>query len=211
MLSITCGAKADLIQADAFAINDGLAVYDTVTGLTWLDLSVTRGMGYNDAKQSFGGWTTANSSSVQDLLNEAFPDLTISDEGLGAQYQFQEGCLSYNNTSPCYLAASRWQNLFGGHVSGAVHQSRSFGLYEANNTQLRSGGAYIDGDYSVNLYGSDFTSRYDNLYNQGDEDYGVFMVRANDVPVSLGFIGSLMMLLGCRRANKGIHISRTLS
>jgi hypothetical protein len=201
-LSIMCSAKAELIQADAFTTNDGLAVHDTVTGLTWLDLSVTRGMGHNEASQSIRGWTTADALSVQGLLDTAFPDLIINDDGLGAQYRFQQDCLSENNTSPCYLAARQWEDLFGGHTGDVAYQSRSLGLYVINDTQVRAGGTYINGDYSVNLYGSEFTSRYQSLYSQGSEDYGVFMVKAVDVPVSFGIMGAAMALLGWRREKR---------
>ncbi|MDD2734275.1 MAG: PEP-CTERM sorting domain-containing protein [Desulfuromonadaceae bacterium] len=50
--------EASLISQDLNASGDGLLTHDSSTGLSWLDLTATTGISYNDVLAGSGGYTT---------------------------------------------------------------------------------------------------------------------------------------------------------
>lgn len=50
-------ASAALISQDLYTSGDGLLTYDSVTGLSWLDVPLTLNHSYNEVISGFGGFT----------------------------------------------------------------------------------------------------------------------------------------------------------
>jgi hypothetical protein len=71
-------AKAlTIINADAFAPGDGKAIYDTTSGLTWLDFGINNGIFFNDVVDQLGSgkyseWRLPTESEVLQLFNRAW-------------------------------------------------------------------------------------------------------------------------------------------
>ena len=65
-------ANAGLISADDAVFGVGSVTRDTTTGFEFLDLSVTRGLSYNQVQaqlgSTFAGWQIATLAQVQDLM-----------------------------------------------------------------------------------------------------------------------------------------------
>ncbi|NQY65080.1 MAG: hypothetical protein HRT38_15405 [Alteromonadaceae bacterium] len=70
VLSVSCLvniAQAGLIEADYLVYGDGLAAYDDVTGVTWLDLSVTEFLTYNEASYFSTEFRIASDNELKSL------------------------------------------------------------------------------------------------------------------------------------------------
>lgn len=81
-LAISTGSFATLIEKDFLAVGDNLILYDTDTGLEWLDWSETSGLSYNQVIGGTGGYTTtygfvhASYSQMNTLYaNASIPDV----------------------------------------------------------------------------------------------------------------------------------------
>ncbi|MDN4503222.1 hypothetical protein QX776_12480 [Alteromonadaceae bacterium BrNp21-10] len=123
LMSLT--ANAALIQWDAFNDGDNLAVKDTDSDLVWLDLSLTAGLSFNQARTAYSGWIVPALDQIKALFESAFPIHNIS-SGL----TYDHAC----TTSICAEQYGNWINLFG-----AVDYSRySLGYYldAGNNVSL---------------------------------------------------------------------------
>ena len=70
-------ASATLISQDLKSAGDGLLTFDNGTGLSWLDLTATAGISYNDVQAGYGGYTTtlgfryATGNEVGKLFSDA--------------------------------------------------------------------------------------------------------------------------------------------
>jgi hypothetical protein len=175
--SVIHQAHAALISWDAFDAGDEKAIKDQSSGLVWLSLDLTAGVDYIDAGTYFDGWEYATYQDVRNLLDLFFPDITFSGE-FGIIYNYEQNCA---NTSTCYALAKYWQNLFGSVAGIPVngvdksYQTRSFGMYMDENGLLRSGGSYLNGSGSANLYGSDYSGNF-----SADEKryYSTFLIKS---------------------------------
>jgi len=56
---LSMSADAALVQRDLTTPGDHYLTFDTVTGLEWLDLTLTNGVSYNSVAAGFGEFTTA--------------------------------------------------------------------------------------------------------------------------------------------------------
>lgn len=174
---------AELIQWDAFAVGDELAVKDESTGLVWLDFELTAGVHYDDAAALFTGWEYASYSDVVSLLEGTFFDLNISGD-LGLTNLFEQRCA---NTTSCYRSAVNWQELFGATEGVRDYQTHSFGLYLDELGILRMGGTYLNGTGSANRYGVDFNVNYSSGYDEKYADnqfynYSTFLIKSDSLP-----------------------------
>ena len=173
--------SAKLIQWDAFEVGDELAVKDESTGLIWLDLALTAGLHFDNAGSLYSGWDYANYRYVESLLEESFFDLKISGDN-GIDYFYEQNCLK---TTSCYSSARDWQELFGASVGTVSHQTYSIGLYQDEQGVLRMGGTYLNGSYSANRYGVEYTGDYsshkylDNNINY----YSTFLIKTESLPI----------------------------
>ena len=178
---------ASLINWDAFAAGDAKAVKDQSSGLVWLSLDTTAGIDYNDAGSYFDGWEYAAYQDVYDLLDSFFANITFSGD-LGIKYHYEQNCA---NTSACYSTAGYWQNLFGSvagiRVAGVdrSYQTRSLGLYSDKNGLLRTGGSYINGSISANLYGNDFSIDYSGGLSAVEKPYySTFLIKSDSKTIA---------------------------
>lgn len=78
-------AKAlTIINADAFAPGDGKAIYDTTSGLTWLDFGINNGVPFYEVLDQLGvgqyaAWRLPTESEVLQLFNGLIAQLDIPD------------------------------------------------------------------------------------------------------------------------------------
>ena len=71
-MTISCfsfTSNAALIEADYTTGGDNLAAYDTVSGLTWLDFSVTKNLTYNQALSFSSDFRLATNAELASLYN----------------------------------------------------------------------------------------------------------------------------------------------
>ena len=77
LMLASVATNASLISHDLNAAGDGLLTHDSSTGLSWLDLTATTGISYNDVLAGFGGYTTtlgfryATANEVGQLFSDA--------------------------------------------------------------------------------------------------------------------------------------------
>lgn len=77
LLGITVASHASLVSKDLSLLGDGQLTYDSSTQLSWLDLTNTKWIGYDDILAGYGGYTTtlgyryATGSEVATLLIDA--------------------------------------------------------------------------------------------------------------------------------------------
>lgn len=181
LLSITSlSSQADLINAD-WNTGDGLAVTDTVSNITWLDLSVTANQSVTDVQgllsTTYAGWELATRAQVQDLMQNTFTNNVFDGN-------------SYYGTYEAIPAAS-WRSTFG-----LTDGSSSYGLF-VNGGQVAASGVHYNGRVVDNFgRSSDFS------YNaQAD---GVFLVQSAvtpsvPLPASLGLLALAMCGFSFRR------------
>lgn len=85
-------------NADAFAIGDGKAIYDTASGLTWLDFGINNGPSlYTTLSQldegQYPGWRLPSAHEVLDLFSRLLPQLPIPnnpEDTISLQIQFDD-------------------------------------------------------------------------------------------------------------------------
>lgn len=176
-------AQAELIQADGYASGDQRAVYDTVTGLTWLDLTETSGQAYGAINARLGsdlsGWRLPTTSEIGALFAAAFAGVPSSSE-------FDAG-----GNAPWLAQIDAWNALFG-TVNG-----KSSGWYQDAGTLK------IIETYQNVIYGPDYQYNYEGYRHSGHHEVGIFLVKdvANvPIPLGLGALGlGLLGLAGRRR------------
>lgn len=63
-----------LVEADAFALNDHKAVYDTTSGLRWLDFGITTDVPLADLATTYSGWRLPTETEVKTLFHQLVPE-----------------------------------------------------------------------------------------------------------------------------------------
>ena len=220
LLSASCISNAALINADYLTAGDGLAVYDTVTGKTWLDLSVTNNIAYNNV--NVANYRYATSTEVTDLFDTYWGDLTYNSNGLANE-----------SAADAYLSGTNWNALWGSvststfPTSGSTIIYRinenlvSWGLYKNEADQLSMAGVsttisrrylndngeqlFIDSENSMLVYGSNHKTNYLPFLRLRNPQAGTYLIKVvpdvTPVPVSgsLAFIALGIAALGLRR------------
>ncbi len=189
--------QAALVEWDAFAEDDGLAVKDIQSGLVWLDLSLTAGLSYNDAATQFDGWQVADAKQVGQLFSHAFSDFT-DNSGQGAY----NGCLV---GQLCYAEAQHYASVFGytPHIlAPSFHYS--FGLFESSDSSLQMMGTVVQtGLRNANIYSQLYNVDYSGFYHTGLYNLSVYLVKIPELikplavdpnPTHVNEPGSLMSL-----------------
>lgn len=179
----SASASAELINADWQAANDRLAVTDTLSGLTWLDLSQTDGLSINDVQQqlttTFAGWRLASRDEVLTLLDHAF-----AGEPLGST---RDRLLTAQNPGNVGTFKSRF-----GLTMPLPSGSQGLYLSDDGTTVMGSGA------YSSNMITNDVTLSGDLNYRS--HAYGIYLVADVPGPLGLGAAGlGLLALAGWRR------------
>lgn len=159
-------AHASLVSVDWLASGDGLLTQDSLTGLQWLDWSVTRGLTIAQATTTFSGFRSANSTEFNGLLASA-------------------GLVNFNGYVPSELAAAQafvdLLDTAGTACSKSSTGSWACGYYDHGDgtarivnvgwTDIAGFGAYATDQFGVQPLSSPGSS------------YGVLLVR--NLPVSL--------------------------
>jgi hypothetical protein len=166
-------AKAGLIETDFEELNDNLAVYDTVTELTWLDLSVTDGLSYNAAGAAYSMYRYATETEVVDLFSSFFS---------GINFSTTFGATLTNNSKTI-----EFRRLFGETLP-----AHSFGMFLNDNGRIDS----------LGTFGQKVAHNPNFVLDDPDASkhwHGVFMVRIPEpstvVIFAIGLIGLASRLL----------------
>lgn len=197
---VTPYANASIVSADWRTTNDNLITRDTVNGLDWLDLTITRNYSYNGIVSrmysggSLDGWRYATSSEVIKLWEQFGVDLTEGatfradgeDAGViqASQYLGNTYC-AYDCTSFPYgvfgITEDNYLNYLDGHnMLGAYYYS------SGDITQYSPVGASIQADATTIGY------------------LGSYLVQTSAVPIpaSAWLFGSgILSLIGFSRRN----------
>jgi hypothetical protein len=103
-------AQAALLAGDLTTSGDGLITKDSLTGLEWLDLTLTQGISFDAVAAGFGGYTTekgfrfANAAEVNALSTSALE---------GKIGDFTSTPFLSNQISAAYFAAKEINTLLG--------------------------------------------------------------------------------------------------
>lgn len=182
-------AQAELIEADGFVTGDNLAVFDTVNGYTWLDLTVTDGLSINQVEaeldSTYAGWRLPTVAEVGALMESAFP--TLDDVPTG----------SYDG-----MARTELQQFLD--VFGTTHGSDfSYGTSRSGDG-IETSGVWVSS--SRTLYRIDTAGDGDTV----SAARGVFLIKEGapvlppaadvSIPAGIGALGlGLLGLAGLRR------------
>jgi len=123
------GANAELVNVDWSSTGDELSVYDDVSGLTWLDLSVTDGMTYVEAG-NVAGARYATWTELDNMVNRYF----------GAQLD-NIGGPTVSNIS----LVENWMSLFGTTTPDGL---QSNGYVDRENGTISDFQVYSNGSYA---------------------------------------------------------------
>jgi hypothetical protein len=194
-------ANAELISTDWKVAGDGYSTLDTVSGLEWLDLSLTKGMSYSavetqiDAGGSFEGWRLPTEAEVIALINNSVLDKDLIDYG---DYS--------SNSSANYSGdfASKFGNFVGSHVEEGVSTVAFSGVYSNLMYTYEGRGVYsktatvaylnlVAGVFLVSDGGMTLGSKTDPAISshQGASDV--------NAPLAFGAIGLMLAGAGLRR------------
>lgn len=197
-------ANAELISTDWKVAGDGYSTLDTVSGLEWLDLSLTKGMSYStvesktEAGGSFEGWRLPTEAEVIALINNSVLDKGLIDYG---DYS--------SNSSATYSGdfASKFGNFVGSHAEEGVNTVAFSGVYSNLMYTYEGRGAYsktatvayldlVAGVFLVSDGGMTLGSTTDSAISsyQGASDV--------NAPLAFGAIGLMLAGAGLRSRKK---------
>lgn len=191
-IGLSTTAHADLIEADYLTEGDNLAVYDTLTQMTWLDLNVTTAMSVNEFVEAqrggaFVGWRMPTFDEIESLFLTYAVLPGVTEIELGKYHSYIAGVADAGGT-----------DLMAARFGTTVTNESPYGLVDI-------GGVYSvfgpSGQWGFH-YGSGTYSADQNASNAGiflvyDESSFVSDVSA----ASLGMV-SLGVALMCLRRRK---------
>lgn len=160
--------NAALMNVDALTVGDGAAVYDDATQLTWLDLTLTYEMSYEDALLNFSGYRYATNSEIEDLFLKLFPTYSLSTPWFAVRTEIPE---VYDMV-----------NLFGFHdLSGGWETGRALGLYKDENDLFKLMGSDFQitpsGEQDFSITGPSDDESFTSLSITGSVGIGTFLVK----------------------------------
>lgn len=186
-------------NVSAELIDHGTFTKDDVSGLDWLDLSVTAGQSYNTTLTSNPGWRHATNAEVEDLFGlifDGYYDTNIDGYSSSTEYPYIDQ-LSDIET---------FESLFGITFTSGPVTTGVYGFYEDEDSILRIVGALRNGSNLYNeVLGTEYIGVYENYRTSGHSNAGVFMVRTSAVPVPAAvwlFGTGLIGLIGIARLKK---------
>ena len=184
-------------SVNAAFIDNGSYTTDDVSGLDWLDLSITDGQSYNGALISNPSWRYATKTEIENMFSILFDGFYIT--GYAG-----ESDSSYGAYADQYEDVINFQRLFGITYQDSS-MNKSYGVYSNDQGFFRRLGTYTLNDITV-VYGPEDTIGFDRtFYDRGINEYGVYMVRNSVVPVPAAvwlFGSGLIGLIGVARRKK---------
>lgn len=223
---VSTQANAALVSTDWTTAGDSKATLDTVTGLEWLDLTLTAGNSYTSISQNpslYPGWRFPTVAEVKGLFDRYLSYYTqkVPTNGL------------VNNYSHYRAEAVLFRNLFGMTYDGQDYRTNGliydevkkrvtlFGFVTAPSTLYSiftydyTAGSYfvstksnLTGWFLVSDGGTTLSSINNPMLNVNNPKAPVNQVPdiPADVPVHAGFggLGLLLMAFGLRRQVKGV-------
>lgn len=223
---ISAQANAALVSTDWKTVGDAKATLDTVSGLEWLDLTLTAGNSHTSISENpslFPGWRFPTITEVKSLFDRYLSYYTqrVPTSGLT------------NNISHQRAEAVLFRNLFGMTYDGQDYRTNGFVYDEEKNRVTLFGfvtapsvlysiftydytpGSYtLDSKYNITGWflvsdgGTTLSSINDPMLNVNNPKAPVNQVPEipADVPVHAGFglLGLLLMAFGLRRQVKGL-------
>ncbi|MDH5570575.1 MAG: hypothetical protein OEY89_02345 [Gammaproteobacteria bacterium] len=172
----------------AALIDNNTYTTDTISGLDWLDLSLTVNQAYNSVESLNPGWRYATNSEIENLFTTLFNGYFDTD----TTQHLSDSNSGYINQNTDVIA---FQELFG-HTFNDPYVA-TYGLFEDENQTLHLMGAYISPIINFDiLSGTTAVIGYDSIifspdYYNNQEDFreiaasttGAYMVRATVVPI----------------------------
>lgn len=175
-LSLSRSAYADLIEADYLVEGDNLAVYDTLTQKTWLDLTVTNGMSVNQfllaqGEGMYAGWRMPSFEEVEALfftyaVDDGVTEIALgqfhSMTGIAAPYGTELMAATFGtesaNASPYGLVdLGTYYSVFGPSGQWGFHYGS--GTYDADSNASNAGiflvydDSAIEADVNLSSFG----------------------------------------------------------
>lgn len=177
-------------NARAALIDNGDFTTDDVSGLDWLDLSLTDGMTFALAEATYAGWSLASSAQFAGLIAQFD---TPGDDNFMGQPSNPEtvfGGVSLATALNSNYASNPWFDLFGLTVSGqagGVDTLQSLGYYDEGGIRRRGGVAVWDyadstGRADEGLIYFDDGVDFSDPIRDGAANFGWFLVRGGSGP-----------------------------
>ncbi len=179
-LSLAATLLAFSVNANSALIDNGLYTTDDVSGLDWLDLTVTDSQAYNSVEALNPGWRHATNSEVENIFSTLFDGYYSNLSNGGSSSSSGAYADQYEDTI-------NFMSLFG--ITGTFNDNGyiteySWGAYLDENNILRQMGARLSTwSGATTLSGIDPTLDIGSIINTGNSYYGTYMVRASVVPV----------------------------
>jgi len=197
-------ANAELISTDWKVAGDGYSTLDTVSGLEWLDLSLTKAMSYNYVEMGLGvggtfeGWRLPTESEVIGLINNSILDKGVVNYG---DYS--------RNATATYSSdfADKFGNFVGSHVEEGVDTVAFSGVYSNLMYTYEGRGAYSKSQVVIyqDLVSSVFLVSDGGMTLGSRTDSNISSYQgATDVnaPLAFGAIGLMLAGAGLRSRKK---------
>ena len=175
-------------SANAALIDNGTFTTDDITGLDWLDLSITDSQAYNSAVSLNPGWRHASYTEVQTLFSSSFDGAYDTSNGGGIS------------------------TLGSGYTDQAADMATFISLFGETDTDMSIGFvADLYGDLrwtgvdAYNIHLPSTFATYNDSADSGHSQAGIFMVRTSVVPVPAAvwlFGSGLIGLVGFARRKK---------
>ena len=167
LLSFGFGANAELIEADWKSSGDNLAVYDTRTGIKWLDLSVTRNMSILQVNElletEYKGYMLATREQTAELIKSMFPEVS------SALSNNMNGYYNINHISSANSRIYEIRDLFGGNKNGFPNAMGLLYNDQESGYDVLRAGPYISSTSSKYIafnanHSSSLTSAYHGVW-----------------------------------------------
>ena len=180
----SAGANAELVNSDWSTSGDGSSVYDDVSGLTWLDLTVTEGMSYSDAG---------------DVIGVRYATWTELDTMVNSYFGHQLNNIGDPTEVNISLVAN-WMNLFGSTTQDGL---------QSNGYITRDNGTISDFQIlNVTDYAHIWQAN-DDMFVSGTTPFATYLIvepsgsNTNEpLPASLGLLTLAMIGFSARRKSK---------
>jgi len=176
------------LNASAALVDIGNHTTDTDSGLDWLDLSETSGLGTAAALAANSGWRYAANSEIEALFGVAFDGYyDTQPNGLSLSVDVEYADQAADVTA--------WENLFG--YSSTVNYFWSYGFYQDEDSLWKNIGTRREFGGDTVVVGLENTGDISSLVANGSPSFGTYLVRTTvPVPAAVWLFGSALAGLG---------------